>query len=56
MQAVTWYDELEQIAGDSAKLSPRARRALRKVVVSILSEGEQCPAKLEPVVAKLIAD
>ena len=56
MQALTWYDELERIAGDSPRLSPRARQALRKVIVSILSEGERCPTKLEPVVAALIAD
>ena len=56
MQALTWYDELEHIAGNSAQLSPRARKAVRSVIVSILSEGERYPPRLERVVAALIAD
>jgi hypothetical protein len=56
MQALFWYDELERIAKNTAKLSPDARRAVREVVVSILSEGEQCPPRLDGFVTELIAD
>jgi hypothetical protein len=56
MQALVWYDELERIAKNAAKLSPDARRAVRDVVVAILSEGEQYPLRLDGVVTALIAD
>jgi hypothetical protein len=51
MQAVAWYDELQRIAGNAAKLTPCAREAVKSVVVSILGEGEKCPAGIEVVLA-----
>jgi hypothetical protein len=56
MQALAWYDELERIARNPAKLSPDARRAVKDVVVSILSEGARYPLRLERVVTALLAD
>jgi hypothetical protein len=56
MQAVAWYDELQRIAGNAAKLPPRARQAVKSVVVSILSEGEQCPAGIDAVLAAFSDD
>jgi len=56
MQAVAWYDELQRIAGNAAKLPPCARRAVKSVVFSILSEGELCPAGLEQVLAAFSDD
>ena len=53
MQALDWYDELERIAGNATKLSPSARRAVKDVVVSILSEGARYPLRLERVVTEL---
>ncbi|MFL5935403.1 MAG: hypothetical protein ACJ744_05425 [Gaiellaceae bacterium] len=51
-----WYEELERIANNDAKLSPGARTAVKDVVVSILDEGEEYPLRLESVVMALIAD
>jgi hypothetical protein len=56
MQAIAWYDELQRIADKAPKLPPPARKAVRRVVVSFLDEGEQRPAGLEHVLARIYAE
>jgi hypothetical protein len=56
MQALSWYDELERIAGKATTLPPHARQAVKRVVVVILSEGEKSPAGLEQMLAALADD